>query len=203
MANRLQTLNTIHFLDKKNCPPSRGEWKSILHWHIQRSHVMSLHKKQMTKDRVMGHPHGKQELCQCDGLGMFRRPLERVWCVWCFGTTLFCLDAQPAVSSFPIPLWQKLWKHHSCSLCQEKGSTRKTPRPTNHFLECFGGLGKETREDNQRGWWQWWGWSPTKGSWSSAKDPGGFDSQPVQRIRKLVKWDICQSLHKEMELLSP
>lgn len=40
---------------------------------------MALHKKEMTKDRVMGHPHGKQEeLCQCDGLGMLRAPLERV-----------------------------------------------------------------------------------------------------------------------------
>lgn len=178
MANRLETLNTIPFLDKRNCPPSRGEGKSVLHQHIQRSHVMSLHKKQMTKDRVMDHSHGKQEkLCQSDGLGMLRAPLERVWCGWCFGTTHFCLDAQPAMSLFPIPLWQKLWKHHSCSLCQEKGSTRKTPKPTNHgksaFSECFGVFGKETQQDKQCGLWLWWSWSPTKGSWSSAKEPGG------------------------------
>lgn len=78
MTNRLQTLNTIPFLDKRSCSPSRGEGKSVSHEHIQ-SHVVSLHKKQMTKDRVMGHPHGKQEeLCWRDGLGMLRAPLESV-----------------------------------------------------------------------------------------------------------------------------
>lgn len=80
MANRLQTLNTIPFLDNMNCPPSRGEGKSVLHQHIQRSHVMSCHctKKQMTKDRITGHPHGKQKVYQSDGLGMLRAPLGRV-----------------------------------------------------------------------------------------------------------------------------
>lgn len=134
MANRLQTLNTIPFLDKRNCPPSKGEGKSVVHQHIQRSHVMSHH---CTKNRwqrtELWVTLMESRRYASDGLGMLRAPLESVWCGWCFGTTHFCLDAQPAVSSFPIPLW----KRHSCFLCQEKSSTRKTSKPANQWEICL------------------------------------------------------------------